>query len=112
MEHRRLNGTRAVRKAARPSKTSETASYLIAHACFDCRVSTKRVPHTVGSRRCPSCGGYSYEMGRSFRAPRRSDQEQWNKVRLLFAYGSASSATGPIRRRRASLSASETSERS
>ena len=26
-------------------------------------------------------------MGRSFRAPKRTDQEQWNKVRLLFAYG-------------------------
>jgi hypothetical protein len=87
MELRRVNGTRTARKRMPHSKTSGTASYLIAHACFDCRVSMKRVPQTVGSLRCPSCGGCSYEMGRSFRAPKRTDQEQWHKVRLLFAYG-------------------------
>jgi hypothetical protein len=86
MELRRATGSRAIPKPVR-SNTSRTSPYLIAHACFDCQISMKRTPQAAGSQRCPSCGGRCYEMGRSFRAPKKTDQEQWNKVRILFAYG-------------------------
>jgi hypothetical protein len=86
MELRRATGTRAIPKPAVRS-TSKAGEPLSAHACFDCRTSTKRVSQGTRVVRCPSCGGRSYEMGRSFRAPKKTDREKWSKVRMLFAHG-------------------------
>ena len=61
--------------------------YLVAHACFLCRKSFKTTPRKSEECTCPTCGGSAYEMGRSFRAPARSQVEQWLKVQLLFALG-------------------------
>ena len=62
--------------------------YLVAHACFLCRKSFKIEPTTEGTvRGCPHCGGTLYEMGRSFKAPKQRDEEQWRKVQALYAYG-------------------------
>lgn len=58
--------------------------YLIAQACFDCRKSWKV---RVGSPICPQCGGPLREMGRSFKTPKRSDVEQWEKVEALWSAG-------------------------
>ena len=69
--------------AQRPSP-----AYLVAHACFACRTSRKRAPTSDGSpRRCSTCGGPAHFMGRSFRAPRRDDVDQWTKVQTLYAHG-------------------------
>src|SRR4051794_7259836 len=64
---------------------SNAADYLIAHACFDCRKSWK----VRGGRdaQCPDCGSALHEMGRSFKAPKKSDTEQWGKVRALWSAG-------------------------
>jgi len=61
--------------------------YLIAHACFRCRKSFKIRPRKERSATCPHCGDVICEMGRSFRAPKGSDEEQWEKVRRLHAAG-------------------------
>ncbi|MDD7973855.1 hypothetical protein, partial [Roseinatronobacter alkalisoli] len=36
---------------------------------------------------CPHCGKAVFEMGRSFKAPRKSDTEQWQKVQRLWEAG-------------------------
>lgn len=59
--------------------------YLIAHACFTCRKSWKVRNDTSGV--CPQCGGAIHAMGRSFKAPKKSDAEQWEKVRALWSAG-------------------------
>ncbi|GAB2801446.1 hypothetical protein [Dyella kyungheensis] len=61
--------------------------YLIAHACFSCRKSFKVRPRKERGATCPHCGGAILEMGRSFHAPKRRDEEQWEKVRRLYNAG-------------------------
>ncbi len=61
---------------------------LFAYACFKCRLSFKRRPLAVGQiHACPTCGGETFEMGRYFRAPKRTDLKQWRKVQLLWTAG-------------------------
>jgi DNA-directed RNA polymerase subunit RPC12/RpoP len=69
----------------RPNPPS-AAAYLVAHACFECRRSFKLAPRG-STPKCPRCGGRLYHMGRSFRAPRSTATEQWEKVRRLVAAG-------------------------
>ena len=83
MALRRDAGNRA---PATPKLPASGRSYLIAHACFDCRKSFKLAPR-VEAARCPNCGGDLHEMGRSFRAPPAKDTEQWAKVRALYDAG-------------------------
>lgn len=51
------------------------------YACLECQVSFK------GVLVCPHCRRPMLAMGRDFRAPRRSDNRQWEKVRQLAAAG-------------------------
>ncbi|MBN6114094.1 hypothetical protein HDC36_003475 [Xanthomonas sp. JAI131] len=73
--------------------------YLIAHACFECRKSFKIAPRPGYSAVCPNCAGEIHEMGRSFKAPRAKDTEQWAKVQALyeagFRFSSYRSTSGP-----------------
>jgi len=73
--------------------------YLIAHACLDCRKSFKVAPRLEDDAVCPGCGGQLHQMGRSFKAPRAKDTEQWAKVQALFNAGfrffSYRSVSGP-----------------
>jgi DNA-directed RNA polymerase subunit RPC12/RpoP len=63
------------------------ASYLSlgAHACFDCQKSFKL--SCQHEHVCPNCGNKIFLMGRSFKAPKRGDHEQWQKVKKLYALG-------------------------
>ena len=81
-ERRRATGTRALPVAPRPKKGPV---YLIAHACFDCRKSWKLRARTNAV--CPQCGSRLCDMGRSFKAPKKSEAEQWEKVRALWSAG-------------------------
>jgi len=36
---------------------------------------------------CPECGQLSYNYGRHFKPPKKSDKKQWAKVRFLFEHG-------------------------
>ena len=65
--------------------------YNMAFACFECCKSFKRefiltngVPVEL---KCPECGGTSYNFGRHFKAPKKSDKKQWKKVKFLFDHG-------------------------
>ncbi|MET0308776.1 MAG: hypothetical protein ABW023_08725 [Sphingomonas sp.] len=60
-------------------------AYLIAHACFDCRKSWKRPD--ADDHVCPECRKPLARMGRSFRAPRKASDDQWEKVRILWKAG-------------------------
>ena len=82
MELRRATGTRTFRP---PPKGEKRPNYLIAHACFDCRKSWKVSAEARGV--CPCCGSQLHEMGRSFKAPKTGDDEQWEKVRVLWSAG-------------------------
>ncbi|MDD7974010.1 hypothetical protein, partial [Roseinatronobacter alkalisoli] len=74
---RRANGT--LQLPIQPlADVSSGPDYLIAHACFTCRKSWKMTACEKGNV-CPHCGKAVFEMGRSFKAPRKSDTEQWQK---------------------------------
>jgi hypothetical protein len=61
---------------------------LAPYTCFDCRCSFKRAAEKdVLSRKCPTCGGKSIRMDVRFRAPKKSDDKQWKKVRFLVEHG-------------------------
>jgi hypothetical protein len=78
----------ALEKAKRERAELKSPNYLVAHACFDCRLSFKRAtPKSGASAVCPNCGGEAFWMGRSFRAPAKSNTEQWQKVRVLYQHG-------------------------
>ena len=86
MEIRRRLGNRAVPKPYVPPSQGGPA-YLIAHACFDCRASWKRKLREGTAPPCPQCGNPLHEMGRSFKTPRKSDKQEWEKVRVLWSAG-------------------------
>ena len=65
--------------------------YKMSFACLECRKAFKRgldlsrkCPETM---KCPDCGGAAYNFGRHFKAPKKTDQKQWNKIRFLFENG-------------------------
>lgn len=88
MAARREIGNRVVKAAEPKAEKVPIAPYSVAHACFTCRRSFKRPPELDDTLRvCPGCEGPLYEMGRSFKAPRRTDIRQWKKVQMLFAHG-------------------------
>ncbi len=61
------------------------APCLWPHACFDCRKSWK-LPE-ASTAKCPECGHPLHWMGRAFKVPRKTDSEQWAKVRSLWTAG-------------------------
>ena len=63
----------------------------MAFACLSCQKSFKRefvltdgVPMVL---KCPQCGGHSYNLGRHFKAPKKTDKKQWDKVAYLMNHG-------------------------
>ena len=90
MELRKQNGTRGY---GRDSPLPKGPAYLVAHACFSCR-RTSKVASRDDELACPECGGTYYYMGRTFRAPKKRDDEQWRKVQRLYAYGFRFFGTG------------------
>jgi len=73
------------RRDPRPVVLPRGPEYLIAHACFDCRKSWKVRAETGAV--CPQCASPLHEMGRAFKAPKKSDAEQWEKVETLWSAG-------------------------
>jgi DNA-directed RNA polymerase subunit RPC12/RpoP len=82
MELRRKIGNQKFKEIPSPSLRT---TYLAAHGCFNCRKSFKLSYEK--SHICPECGEPVYLMGRTFKAPKRSDDEQWRKVQKLYALG-------------------------
>jgi hypothetical protein len=69
-------------------ETMKRLRYLISYFCLDCRKVFKRqcVPGNTAFK-CPHCSGIANNVGRKFKAPRRTNEEQWKKVELLLASG-------------------------
>lgn len=77
--------------------------HTLQHACFQCRkVFKKTVPgKEVEAHRdtyvlnqdaqlefpCPECGQRLNPMGKTFRAPKNSDEERWEVVAELYQHG-------------------------
>ena len=94
MEIRRRVRNRVVEPPASPSPRQRGPDYSAQFACLGCRKSFKRA---VSNHRpedpwpdhlpCPDCGRPALNFGRKFKPPKRSDIQQWRKVRLLAEYG-------------------------
>ncbi len=87
MEVRRKLGLRRPRPPLKIASQRWTPR-LFAYACFACRLSFKRRLAKEGqTHACPTCGAETSEMGRYFRAPKRTDVKQWRKIQLLWIAG-------------------------
>ena len=68
-----------------------TVSYSTAFACPGCRKSYKRAFNFAKEfpmvLPCPECGGNAFNLGRHFKAPKKSDGAQWLKVAFLIRSG-------------------------
>ena len=68
-----------------------SAPYKMAFACLECCKSFKRRFSTADGfpdeLPCPECGGPAYNFGRHFKAPKKADKRQWQKIRFLFEHG-------------------------
>jgi len=92
MEIRKKTGSRIIRP---PQPRTKGGGSLEAHACFKCRISFK-VEVRDGIAPCPNCRTALTPMGRSFKAPRKSDTMQWRKVEKLILAGIKFPTTGDI----------------
>ena len=73
------------------------------HACFQCRKVFKKTIHSKETEahrdsyildeekqiefKCPDCGGRLNPMGKTFRAPKKSDVEEWGVIEELYRNG-------------------------
>ena len=88
METRRRIGSRALPDPTGPKPRPKGPAYLVAHACFACRLSFKRAPRTDHTTTlCPTCSQPLSEMGRGFKAPPRRNSDKWKAVELLYLAG-------------------------
>lgn len=60
---------------------------LVAHICFKCKKSFKRMPDGKNDLKCSDCGETAYQMSRNFKAPAKRDAKQWEKVEFLVRNG-------------------------
>jgi hypothetical protein len=84
MELRRKIGNRLPPLPFKPTYP-KGPEYLVAHACFECRKSWKVAANREAV--CPQCASLLQEMGRAFKAPKKTDSEQWQKVETLWRAG-------------------------
>lgn len=84
MELRKAIGNRVVTGPYIPPH-HRGPDYLVAHTCFNCRKSWKL--HEKSSAVCPECGKPLNWMGRAFKAPKKTDAEQWEKIEMLWRAG-------------------------
>ncbi len=63
------------------------SALLVSFACFDCRKNFKKPFVPDRSYKCPQCSKQLAHMGKSFKAPRKTELKQWEKVRRLWSAG-------------------------
>lgn len=66
--------------------------YSMSYACLSCKTAHKRhvegVPSDYPKKMdCPLCNQATFNVGRNFKAPKKSDKKQWEKVRFLIEHG-------------------------
>lgn len=63
----------------------------MSYVCLSCCKSFKRALdkpiRNPEIKACPECGGNSYNFGRHFKAPKKNDKKQWEKIIFLFEHG-------------------------
>ena len=66
-------------------------TYAMSSVCLTCCKSFKRhLDKPIGEpeiKVCPACGGNSFNFGRHFKAPKKTDKKQWDKIIFLFNHG-------------------------
>jgi hypothetical protein len=80
------------RKAPTQKEKVLGPEYAMSYACFTCKTAHKR--HYEGSpgdyppvMECPICKESAVNVGRHFKTPKKTDHEQWKKVRFLVDHG-------------------------
>lgn len=80
------------RKPKAPQAPVHGPEYAISYACLECKTAHKR--HVKGTPSdypkkmpCPICKNDMYHVGRNFKAPGKSDSQQWAKIRFLISHG-------------------------
>jgi len=91
MEIRKETGSRIVVPPSTPD-LHKGPEYAMSFACFGCQKSFKRhydLPPCdyPDQMTCPECGESSVNLGRNFKAPKKSDCSQWAKVKFLVDHG-------------------------
>ena len=66
--------------------------YAMSFACLNCRKSFKRhseaLPKDYPSQlSCSECNSITYNLGRNFKPPKKSDIKQWEKIKYLISHG-------------------------
>ncbi|WP_430457966.1 hypothetical protein [Rheinheimera sp.] len=65
--------------------------YNMAFACLSCRKSFKREFNLAEEKpkelKCPECGGVAHNLGRHFKAPKKNNLKQWQKIAFLLEHG-------------------------
>jgi hypothetical protein len=94
MDIRRQLDNRTGEPSTSRSPEHRGADYSAHFACLSCCKSFKRAVsgHRPGDPwpdhlPCPDCGRPSLNFGRKFKPPKKSDVQQWRKVRLLSQHG-------------------------
>ena len=79
-------------KSTKPTVKVSGSQYSVSYACLSCKTAHKR--HIAGApsdyplkMECPICKGTTFNLGRHFKAPKRSDDAQWKKVAFLIEHG-------------------------
>jgi DNA-directed RNA polymerase subunit RPC12/RpoP len=72
-------------KSGKDGPPQRGPQYLTPHACFHCRKSWKQADES--SHVCPDCGSRLANMGRHFKAPKRSSINEWQAVEKLVRAG-------------------------
>lgn len=80
------------RKAPAPIEKVRGPEYAMSFACFTCKTAHKRHYKKVPSEypkfiECPICKEHAINVGRNFKIPKKSDTNQWKKVKYLVENG-------------------------
>ena len=79
-------------RASNPKVKVSGPDYSMSYACLSCKTAHKR--HVDGNpseyplkMECPICKATTFNLGRHFKAPKKSDNAQWRKVAFLIEHG-------------------------
>ena len=79
-------------RTTEPTVKVSGPEYAMSYACLSCKTAHKR--HVEGApseyplkMECPVCKGTTFNLGRHFKAPKKSDDAQWKKVAFLVEHG-------------------------
>jgi predicted RNA-binding Zn-ribbon protein involved in translation (DUF1610 family) len=67
-------------------KTNEHVSSTFPNVCLNCHLSFKKL-HQENNHLCPNCGNPMIELSPKFKAPKKYDNDQWEKIKILIDYG-------------------------